>query len=155
MKKSNRGRKQPVRLSSLFNKALPENFRSRGAEIQHYQAFFESRSGDAVFQMVRVMNVTEDTLSLSVPSPALVNYLRLHTQEIRQQITEQFGKQLELKIVASPDSGSEESSSIKLKPARHFDQQVCDRLQRSAAGVDDDNLRQALIALSKSIRKKS
>ena len=139
-------------VSSLFRKLLPHNFQQKNATIQQYQQFFHSQTGDAVYQMVEVMNVTDSVLTLSVPSPALVNYLRLHSVEIRQQITEQFGIFLDLKIIAQPGSLETGSQKRALKPPRHFSEDVCIKLRKSASSVDDEALRAALISLSKAIK---
>lgn len=141
-------------MSSLFRKLLPDNFRQKNVTIQQYQQFFHSQSSDAVFQMVQVMNVSDDRITLAVPSSALANYLRLHSVEIRQQIAEQFNQSLELKIIAQPESMSPEEKSSKLKPVKHFSQTVCDQVKKSASSVDDDALKAALVSLSKSIREK-
>lgn len=149
-----RGKKQvPVPLSSLFSKLLPSDFRQKTATINQYQQFFNSQTSDAVYQMVQVMNVSEDSITLAVPSSALVNYLRLHSLEIRQQISDQFGRVLDLKIVAQPQSMTADGQKNALKPARHFSPSVCDQLKKSAASLDDDELRAALISLSQAIRE--
>lgn len=139
-------------VAKLFRKLLPEDFQRKSATIQQYQQFFKSQTGDAVYQMVEVINVTEVTITLAVPSPALVNYLRLHSVEIRQQIAEQFGCDIDIKVIAQPQSLSAEDQKKSLKPARHFSRDVCERLKKSAASVEDDALRAALISLSTTIK---
>lgn len=153
MNKVRRKKHYPVPVSRLFGKLLPDNFRQKSATIQQYQQFFKSQTSDAVYQMVQVMNVTDDAITLAVPSSALVNYLRLHSAEIRNQILEQFHKSLELKVIADPTSMSPADEKSPLKPAKHFSQSVCDQLKKSAASVDDDELRSALESLSKTIRE--
>lgn len=140
-------------VSSLFSRLLPDEFQRKRATIQQYQQFFYSIDTDAVFQMVEVMNVTADTLTVAVPSSALVNYLRLHSPEIRQQIFEQFHHSLELKIIARPDSMCLEDEKIKLKPAKHFSRSISDQVKKSASMVDDEDLQSALVSLSKAIRE--
>jgi hypothetical protein len=152
MNKNRRKKHSPVPVSSLFGKLLPDNFQQKSATIQQYQQFFYSRTGDAIYQMVEVMNVTDSTLTLAVPSPGLVNYLRLHSLDLRQQISEQFGVLLELKIVAQPGSLEPDDQRNALKPARHFSRDVCEKLRKSASSVDDEALRAALISLSRAIK---
>lgn len=152
IKKARRNKHYPVAVSKLFGKLLPDNYRQKTATIHHYQQFFNSQSSDAVFQMVQVMNVNDDCITLAVPSSALVNYLRLHSSEIRQQIFEQFDRMLALNIIAEPQLMSPAEQKNQLPPAKHFSRSVCDQLKKSAASVDDDKLKAALVSLSKTIR---
>lgn len=150
---SRRKRFHPVRLSALIRGVLPAEYQSRDASIQQLQAFFDTHAADAVFSMVRVINVTESTLTLAVPSPALVNYLRLHTQELREQIAEQFGRDLSLKIVAQPDAMRTGQSKPARQPLHRVDDAISEQINRSAATVEDETLREALLKLSRSINK--
>lgn len=152
MAKSRRNKHYPVPLSSLFGKVLPENFRQKSATIHQYQQFFNSLESDAVFQMVEVINVTDEHLSLAVPSPSLVNYLRLHSQQLRQQIEEQFGLDLELIFKVLPESISPKREIKKMPSARHFSASVSDQIKKSSSGLDDEELRNAMISLADTIK---
>lgn len=150
-----RKNKKPVRLAALFKGLLPENFQQQRALIQQYQYFFQAQESDVVFQMVTVVNVTDRYLHVSVPNPALANYLRLHSQQIQQQIQHDFGLGLELKISARPENMHNSEHQQKLPPARHFSKTVCDQIKHSADSLEDDALKAALKSLSKTILKDS
>ncbi|MBT3724482.1 MAG: hypothetical protein HOG41_13965, partial [Gammaproteobacteria bacterium] len=80
--------KKPVPVSSLFKRLLPEGFAQKRAEIEQFQHFFEVQESDAVFQMVKVTNITDQYLNVTLPNAALSSYLRLPSEQIRQQILE-------------------------------------------------------------------
>ena len=111
------------------------------------------QDSDAVFQLVRVLNVDNACLTLSVPSPALINYLRLHSEQISRQIEHQFGRSMALKIVAAPAGAQQTLPRSQLKPAPHFSQEVCDQVTKSANNLEDDELRQSLLSLAKAIKR--
>lgn len=144
----------PSKLSNLFGKILPDNYRAKSAQIEQFQQFFNSLEGDAVFQMVTVVNVEADCLTLAVPSAVLVNYLRLHSQDIKLQLTHQFGRTLEIKIITMPAGAQAQAPHQRLKPAAHFSAQVCDQIKQSAKNVDDAELMQSLLNLADAIRQK-
>ncbi len=154
MKPDRRKNHHPVKLSSMFGKLLPEDYRHKRAMIDQYQHFFNEQTSDAVFQMVEVMNVTDQYLVLAVPSPALVNYLRLHSLQIKTQIAELFGQNLELKIHAQPGSAIQNASEEHKQGLRHFSEPVTSQIKKSAASVEDEALREAMIALSEAIKNK-
>jgi sugar-specific transcriptional regulator TrmB len=137
----------------LCKRLLPQDYRHKSAEIRRYQLFFQQQSSDAVFQMVEVINVSEREIVLAVPSPVLVNYLRLHMNQIQQQIQEQFGQSPAIKVVAMPDSNIKADADIQRKGVKHFSNDVSERMQKSVTAIDDDKLREAMQALARAIRK--
>jgi hypothetical protein len=149
-----KGKTSPLRVSTMFSKILPSNYGSKSALISQYQHFFNSLESDAVFQMVKVVNVEDNCLTLSLPSAALVNYLRLHSDEISRQIQYQFGHAMALQISASPSGAQADMPHSKLKPAPHFSSEVSEKIKSSARDVDDDELMQSLMDLADAIRQK-
>ena len=154
-----KARKKPPRFNktlsaaSIFKGLLPAEYREKTGLIQQYQYFFEAQESDAVFQMVKVCNVTDEYLQVSVPNPALSVYLRMHAEEIKALMMENFGQALELKISSRPESAGESAKNIPLPPAPHFPQKVCQQVYDSANSVEDDALSAALKSLSKTIAK--
>ncbi len=149
-----KAKSSPTAVAQLFGKILPQNYRSRAALINQYQHFFNALESDAVFQMVKVINVEENVLTLSLPSAALMNYLRLHSQQISSQIEEQFGQLMQLKLTTSPAGAQNEQAHVRLKPAAHFSEQVSEQIKRSAKDVDDEELMQSLVNLADAISRK-
>ncbi len=148
-----RHKKSPQPIQALFRKLLPREFRQQRAQNEHFQQFFAGHKGDAVFQMVRVLNVTEQYLHVSLPNPALANYFRLHGQEVRQQIKQQFGQDLQLKISVEPQ-GDESATQPKYNPLPHYSAEVTEQIGRSADAVEDDELKAALKSLSRTLHDK-
>ena len=153
MRSDKRSKHKPVPVSRLFKGLLPDDYRHKQALIGQIQHFFELQSSDAVFQMVQVLNVTDQQLTLAVPSPPLVNYLRLHAEEIKQQLQQQFGLALELKILSQPEAIAAEVEHSELDKPQHFSEAVCSRIEKSATTVDDKALREAMISLARTIKK--
>jgi len=109
MKRSKNKKLVPV--SQLFKRLLPEGFAQKRAEIEQFQHFFDLQESDAVFQMVKVTNVTSQYLNVTLPNAALSSYLRLHSEQIRQSIIENFGVDLILKISTRPEIAEQEKHS--------------------------------------------
>ena len=144
----------PRSVAQLCGAILPENFRSRSALISQFQHFFNGLESDAVFQMVKVLNVENNVLTLALPSPALLNYLRLHSQELRVKIEEQFGQVMQLKFTIMPSGSYTFKDQDRLPPATHFSAEVSNKIKRSAQDVDDDELMQSLMDLADAIRRR-
>jgi hypothetical protein len=142
---------RPVR--SLFGDILPEGYGRKTAEIQRFQAFFDSLDDDPVYAYVQVLSVQDGCLTIAVPSPGLVNYLRLHTVELNARIKQQFGHNLTLKMIVQPGGRALGAEKARSQPAQHFSSQVAERVGKSAAGIDDEKLREALMRLAQTIKK--
>ena len=140
-------------VKSIFKGLLPKSYRQQWSVIQQYQHFFQAQESDAVFQLVKVANVTSDYLHVTMPNPALANYLRLHNEEIRSLLLESFGHALEIKISSRPEANNEVFDKPKLKPAQHFSDKVCSQVFDAADSVDDERLSAALKSLSKAIKE--
>jgi hypothetical protein len=149
-----KGNSSPLQVAKLFGKILPDGFQSRTALINQYQQFFNSMDSDAVFQMVKVVSVDANTLTVSLPSAGLVNYLRLHSEQIRREIEHQFGQMMALKIISSPTGAQDQMPRSRLKPAAHFSAEVSDKIKLSAKNIDDEELQQSLLRLAEAIRQK-
>jgi hypothetical protein len=149
-----KNKSSPLQVSKLFGKILPEGYQSKTALISQYQHFFNSLDTDAVFQMVKVMSIDANMLTVSLPSAALVNYLRLHSQQICREIEHQFGQVMALRIISSPAGAQNEMPRPRLKPAAHFSEEVSDKIKTSAINLDDDELKQSLLRLADAIKKK-
>ena len=145
---------KPKPAAALFKRWLPKDFKEKSALINQLQQLFLAQSSDAVFQMVTVCNVTESYLSLSVPNPPLAAYLRLHSDQVRQLIEENFGLSLELKISARPDSTVREDGAGYTVAASEVSEVACEQIRKSADSLDDEDLRHALQSLSKTLSKK-
>lgn len=145
---------KPVQVSRLFKGLLPENFPQKRAQIQQYQHFFESIESDAVFQMVRVNNVTHEFVSITLPNAALSSYLRLHSQQIKQLIQQYFGVDLDLKISTRPDTSQPEQEKHHKDWLPDISQSSCAQINTAAEHVEGEALKQALQSLSATLSGK-
>ena len=147
--------KKPVQVARLFKGLLPEDYAQKRALIQQYQQFFESQESDAVFQMVKVTNVTDDYLNVTLPNAALSSYLRLHGEQIRQSILESFGVELTLKISTRPESFTQTEQKHNEDWLPEISRSSCDQIVNAAEYVEGDELKDALKSLSKTLAKNS
>ncbi len=144
-------KKFPTKVSKLFSKILPEDYRLKTSRINQFQHFFQLQQSDAVFAMVNVLNVSDKVLSVGVPNSALATYLRLHSEQIKQDILNNFNENLDLKIITVPENNSIDETKVKT-PAEHYPKSVCDQIQTSAESIQDSSLKEALLSLSKTLR---
>ena len=150
---SNRNKKL-VQVGRFFKGLLPEGYAQQQAQIQQFQHFFEAQESDAVFQMVKVTNVTDNYLNITLPNAALSSYLRLHSEQIRQLIQHNFGMELVLKISTSPESFNQPEQLNKKTLLADISQFSCDQMKTAADYVEDDNLKRALKSLSVTLSHK-
>ena len=147
--------KKPVQVASLFKGLLPEGYLQKNAQIQQYQYFFESQESDAVFQMVKVTNVTDQYLNVTLPNATLSSYLRLHGEQIRQLVMENFGVDLILKISTRPEISNQLEDREIQDWLPDISRSSCDQITNAADYVEDDDLKNALKSLSKTLSKNS
>ncbi len=151
--KNQRKDHKPVKVSNWVKACLPDSFQEKSASIQQYQAFFEQQTSDAVYALVKVLNVNDNELTLAVPSPALVNYLRLHEAQIRRQIETLFHHSMSIKVVAQPELMETDTNSLEPVQSKHYSATVCAQIQKSAASLEDNDLRDALLSLAKTLQQ--
>jgi hypothetical protein len=141
----------PVPLASLFKNLLPPDYAEKRAQIQQLQYFFVAQESDAVFQMVKVANVTDHYIHVTVPNAALSSYLRLHTEHIRQLLIENFGLDLALKISTRPESMESTGQEHKESLQADISSASCQQMKNTADYVEDETLKNALKSLSKTL----
>ena len=144
-----------MQVASLFKGLLPEGYLQKNAVVQQYQYFFESLESDAVFQMVKVTNVTDQYLNVTLPNATLSSYLRLHGEQIRQLISENFGVDLILKISTRPEVSKRPEAIKNQDWLPDISKSSCDQITNAAEYVEDDELKKALKSLSRTLSKKS
>ncbi len=144
---------KPVKVSRWLKACLPDSYQKKTTSIQQYQAFFDEETSDAVFAMVEVLNVSDRELTLAVPSPALVNYLRLHESQLQAQIEALFHHKLTIRVVAQPELMEADEDRLKHKQPKQYSDSVCTQIQKSAASLEDNDLRNALISLAKTLKQ--
>ncbi len=147
--------KKPVQVARLFKGLLPEGYMQKRSQIQQYQHFFESQDSDPIFQMVRVTNVTDQYINVTLANSALSSYLRLHGDQIRQLILQNFGVELTLKISTQPESFKQPEQKHKEDWLPEISKACCEQITDAADYVEDDDLKNALKSLSRTLSKNS
>ena len=133
---------------------LPDNFNQVSAQTQAIQEFLQEHLPDPINQQVTVINCCDEEITIAVADPQIANYLRLYVAEIQQQILETLGMQQKLKIQTMPDSLLHVGSRPQpTKPAR-VSRETTDSISRSASWIEDEDLRNSLQSLARSLKNK-
>lgn len=151
---SKRGRR-PRPVSSLFGRLLPPDFARQRVLIEQYQQFFNGLDGDPAFARVQVLHVGERELAVALPSPAHAAWLRRHQPQLEQAIREQFGQTLTVNIRVDPELMTPSRATPGLPPARPVRRETAERIERSAAAIDDEALSRALMSLARTLKNTS
>ncbi len=138
-------------MATMFGDLLPPDYASKRAEIDQLQMFFNTQQSDAVFQMVTVLNVTDDYLHVSLPNATLSAYLRLHTEQIRQMLKDYFQLDVALKISTQPEAAHAETSRSQSDFGADISPATSEKMQKMAQDIDDETLRKAMQSLSKTL----
>ena len=95
--------------------------------------------------MVEVVNASDSLVTLALPSPALVNYLRLHQEYLVAAIEQQFGHNPQLKMIVAPEgrSGTDHGRG-GLTSAEPVSERARAQIRAGADLVEDEQLREAL-----------
>lgn len=142
------------RVSSYIARLLPANFGQQRSLILQFQHFFDSLPGDAVYQLVRVLNVTDQYLHVALPNSALSAYLRLHGEQILRQVKKSFGLTLQLKISTRPDLVTPSTVQSAKPELPEVSADSCKQIRSSAGAIEDEALSDALQSLSETLSKK-
>ena len=133
---------------------LPENFKQVSGQTRSIQKFLREHLPDPINQQVSVINCSDEEINIAVTDPQIANYLRLYVAEIQQQIHETFGMQQKLTIRTMPDSQLKVGTRPQPNKPGRVSKNAVDALNRNASCVDDENLRESLLALASSLEKK-
>ncbi len=143
---------RPRPVSSLFGRLLPPDFARQRVLIEQYQQFFNSLDSDPAFALVQVLHVRERELAVALPSPAHAAWLRRNQPQLEQAIQEQFGQRLSLNIRVDPELMTPRKVAPGLPPARPVRRETAERIERSAAAIDDEALSRALKSLARTLK---
>ena len=102
--------------------------------------------------MVTVVNVDPEEVTLSLPSAALANYLRLHLPGLNQEIAHQFGVSPKIHVLTRPQNRVVDNPAANSGQPRRRDNPVSEkarlRVGSTAGLVDDEELGAALNRLA-------
>lgn len=139
------------KIDRLCQSVLPPEFtrvRTQLAEIQH---FFEQNLPEPLNKAVTVLTINPEEIVIAANSPLVVNHLRLHSAEIRQQLREAFKLEQTLRFRTIPDSLLHLQNSAHIGAPRQVTAESIEAIKRSAKWIEDEELRAALLSLADSL----
>ena len=104
---------------------------------------------------MRLLTLGRDEIVIAAYTPLIANYLRLHGAEIRQQLRETFDIDLEIRFRTLPESMLHTATRPPTEPPRGVGDGTLDAIERSAASIENENLREALLSLARSMKSGS
>jgi len=133
---------------------LPENFNQVSGQTKAIQKFLREHLPEPINQQVSVINCSDEEINIAVTDPQIANYLRLYVTEVQQQIHETLDMKQTLKIRAMPDSLLKVGTRPRPNKPSRVSRDTVDALNKNASWVDDENLRESLLALASSLKIK-
>ena len=140
------------KISRLCQSVLPPGFEQvtrLGPEIQQ---FLEQNLPESVNQAVTVLTVNQHEIVIAANSPMVVNYLRLHSSEIAQQLRETFHLEQALKFRTVPDSLLTIDQDQTSRAPRTVSAESITAIRRNAQWIEDEELKAALLSLAESLK---
>ena len=139
-------------IGRLCSAVLPAEFERVSRLAPATQAFLEQNLPEPVNRSVRLLTVTRDELVIAASTPMVANYLRLHGNEIRQQLRESLDIDVEVRFRALPASMLQASTRPATEAPRKVGSATLDLIERGAESIDDEGLREALRSLARGMK---
>ncbi len=140
------------KISRLCQSVLPAEFEQVRRQAPGLQHFLEENLPEAVRQSVTVLTINENEIVIAASSPMVVNYLRLHSKELQQQLRETFNFEQTLKFRAVPDSLLKIEPHKQRRPPREVSDESIEVLTCNVQWIEDEGLKAALLSLAKSLK---
>jgi hypothetical protein len=140
------------KISRLCKSVLPAEFEQVKRQVPGLQHFLEQNLPESVKQSVTVLTINQHEIVIAANSPMVVNYLRLHSKEIQQQIRETFHFEQTLKFRTVPDSLLKLERKQHLRRPRQVSAESVAALERNAQWIEDEDLKAAMLSLAESLK---
>ncbi len=99
-----------------------------------------------------LLKIDDSEIVIAAPSPPVANFLRLHAGEIRQQLRETFGLEQAVRFRTVPDALLRVEPPGDRRVPRPASVGSADAIERNARHIDDEGLRESLLALARSLK---
>lgn len=140
------------RLDELCRAVLPPGYEQMRRYAPGIQRFLEENLPPPANRCAALLKLDDNEIVIGASSPAVASYLRMHAAEIRQQLRETFGLEQPLRFRTVPDTLLRVDPPGGRRQPRRASPQSADAIERSASHIDDEDLREALLALARSLR---
>lgn len=139
-------------LDELCRAVLPAGYDRVRRYASGIQRFLEENLPPPVNACVTLLKIDDDEIVIAANSPPVASYLRMHANEIRQQLRETFGLEQAVRFRTVPDALLRVEPPGGRRQPRRVSPQSADAIERNASHIDDEGLREALLALARSLR---
>lgn len=140
-------------IAGLCRGLLPPEFERLEQQIPEIQKFLEQNLPESVQACVTLLTLNDEQIVIAANSPLVTNFLRLHSSEIEQQLRETFGLEQALNFRTIPDGLLQTGSRVHQPQPRVVSDEAVEAIERNAEWIDDEELKQAMLSLAKSLRE--
>ncbi|MGD8349520.1 MAG: DciA family protein [Gammaproteobacteria bacterium] len=141
------------KINRLCQSVLPPGYERVERLAPEMQRFLEENLPEPMNRAVTLLNVTDDEIVIAAYNPMVANYLRLHSNEIAQQIRETLGLEARLKFRTLPESMLQAGPRKQQRAPRTTSAASAEAVRRSAEWIEDEDLRAALLSLAQSMKQ--
>lgn len=141
-------------IAGLCRGLLPPEFERLEQQIPEIQKFLEQNLPESVRACVTLLTLNDEQIVIAANSPLVTNFLRLHSSEIEQQLRETFGLEQTLNFRTIPDALLQTGSRDHQPQPRVVSGEAVEAIERNAEWIDDEELKQAMLSLAKSLRER-
>lgn len=142
------------RMDELCRAVLPPGYQRVRRQGSKLQKFLEQNLPEPVNRCVTLLTLNDEEIVIAAASPTVVNFLRLHGNEIQQQLRETFNLRQRLRFRTLPDSLLRPRQRAGAGPPRQASAESIDAIRRNAQWIEDENLKSALLDLAESLGSK-
>lgn len=139
------------KIGKLCQSVLPAEFERVKRLLPGIQRFLEENLPEPVNQSVTLLTLNQDEIVIAANSPLVANYLRLHSNEIQQQLRETFKLEQVLKFRTIPDSMLRLERPVESPRPGRVSPASIETLHRGAQWIEDEALKAALLSLAQSL----
>jgi cell pole-organizing protein PopZ len=143
------------RIDRLCRELLPAGFERVSRLAPEIQQFLEHNLPESVNRSVRLLTVGRDEIVIAAFTPMVASYLRMHAAEISQQLRETFALDLEVRFRTLPESLLDAVPRPQTSLPREVGAATAGIIERGAESVDDEQLREALRSLARTMKSVS
>ncbi len=142
------------KLDELCRAVLPPGYDRMRRYAPGIQRFLEENLPPPANACATLLKIDDDEIVIAANSPPVANFLRLHAGEIRQQLRETFGLEQAVRFRTVPDALLEVEPPGDRRIPRPASARSAEAIERNASHIDDESLREALLALARSLKAK-
>ncbi len=140
------------RLDDLCRAVLPPGYDRLQRHASDIQRFLEETLPPPANRCATLLKIDDDEIVIAANSPPVASFLRMHATEIRQQLRETFGLEQAVRFRTVPDTLLKVEPPGGRRHQRPANPRAADAIERSAQSVEDEALRDALLALARSLK---